>query len=165
MLAKSLIEKIDRLLGEGRLSQRKIAAKLRVSRGTVSAIANGRRGLYGREASDDRTFPIGQPAPPERCPRCGYRVYMPCRICSSRDFQERQMELHRAVMYIQQRSESNDGQRRHGEGETRSQGDENSTRSQDHLLVSPTPCLVDFPLPLGGIPFLTFIPAMACTPA
>lgn len=95
MLAKSLVDEIDRLLREGNLSQRKIAAQLQVSRGTVSAIASGRRGLYGHQASDgDATMP-GPHRPPQRCRRCGHRVYMPCLICRSRDFRLRQGESHR----------------------------------------------------------------------
>ena len=97
MLAKLLVEEIDRLLREGSLSQRKIAARLHVSRGTVAAIASGRRGLYGREASDDESTPLAPQTPPVRCPRCGYRVYLPCLICHSREFQKRQMQLRAAV--------------------------------------------------------------------
>ena len=165
MLAKSLIEEIDRLLKQGKLSQRKIAAQLRVSRGTVSAIASGRRGLYGREASDDEPFPLGPQSPPERCPRCGYRVYMPCQICSSRDFQERQMELRVAAADLAQSTVTSEEVSRQGEGETRRQGDEATTRRPARLLVSPSPCLLVVAPPLAGIPVLTFIPAMACTPA
>ena len=53
MLATATVREIDRLLKKGELSQRKIAAQLGVSRGIVGAIASGRRGLYGRNPSDD----------------------------------------------------------------------------------------------------------------
>src|SRR5262245_8664085 len=86
MLAKSLVEEIDRLLHEGRLSQRKIAAQLRVSRGTVSAIASGRRGVHGREVDDEERYLHHRQSGAERCPRCGYLVYMPCLICLNREF-------------------------------------------------------------------------------
>jgi hypothetical protein len=160
MLATALIEEIDRLLREGKLSQRKIAAQLRVSRGTVSAIASGRRGLHGREVGDDEPFAHGPQSPPERCPCCGYRVYMPCLVCTSRNFHERHVKLRRAAESLQHALASSDKRQRHGEGETGRHGDDASTRSRAHLLVSPSP-----PLPLyaatppAGIPVVTFIPA------
>ena len=43
MLALTVVQQIEQLLKEGQLSQRKIAARLGVSRGTVGAIADGRR--------------------------------------------------------------------------------------------------------------------------
>ena len=50
MLAAEVVLEICRLLGEGELSQRAIADRMRVSRGTVGAIANGKRPIYGSEA-------------------------------------------------------------------------------------------------------------------
>jgi hypothetical protein len=85
MLARSLVEEIGRLLGDGKLSHRQIAARLGVSRGTISAIANGRRGLHGKEPQMDERKPPVRSSPPARCPRCGYRVYMPCLICRIRE--------------------------------------------------------------------------------
>jgi hypothetical protein len=84
MLATELILEIDRLLKEGELSHRKIAARLDVSRGTVSAIAHGRRGLYGKDAAEEKRRPLAPATPPIRCPRCGYRVFLPCLICLAR---------------------------------------------------------------------------------
>jgi len=66
MLALAVVEEIERLLQEGTLSQRKIARRLNVSRGTVAAIASGQRGLYGREAEseeDDRRVRMGEADP------------------------------------------------------------------------------------------------------
>lgn len=92
MLALPIVEEIQRLLAEGRLSQRKIAARMGVSRGTVGAIANGRRGIWGKEnESDDLLFP--PESPPERCDRCGYTVVKPCVICSAREYRNRQKAL------------------------------------------------------------------------
>lgn len=93
MLAKSLIDEVDRLLKLGTLSQREIAARLKVSRGTVSAIASGRRGLHGRESTGDDAATHAPLSPPVRCPRCGYRVYMPCLVCRSRDYRKRQAAM------------------------------------------------------------------------
>ncbi len=92
MLPTALILEIDRLLKEGRLSHRKIATRLGVSRGTISALANGRRGLFGKELADDGTT-HGRTSPPTRCPECGYRVYLPCLICEARQHRQEQQLL------------------------------------------------------------------------
>lgn len=90
MLATAVVQEIDRLLKEGQLSHRKIAARLGVSRGTVNAIASGRRGLHGMDPSDGRCGAGRASSPPMRCPGCGYRVYEPCLICRARSHRERQ---------------------------------------------------------------------------
>lgn len=92
MLPITLVNEIDRLLQEGKLSQRKIAFRLGVSRGTISAIASGRRALYGREPFETHS-PLVPTSPPARCPRCGYRVYLPCRVCIARQLKQRQIIL------------------------------------------------------------------------
>ena len=92
MLPTALIHEIDRLLKEGELSHRKIAIRLGVSRGTISAIASGRRGLHGQEADDVRRVRV-RTSPPARCPRCGYRVYLPCLICEARQHRQEQQLL------------------------------------------------------------------------
>ncbi len=86
MLSLYLVEEICRLLEEGDLSQRKIAKKLGVSRGTVSALATGRRGAYGREPKDDAPETLG---PPERCPGCGMLVVLPCVYCRAVEYRQR----------------------------------------------------------------------------
>jgi hypothetical protein len=83
MLPTALVHEIDRLLKEGELSHRKIAARLDVSRGTVSAIAGGRRGLHGKDPNK-KQCPLVPASPPARCPACGYRVHPPCLICAAR---------------------------------------------------------------------------------
>jgi transcriptional regulator with XRE-family HTH domain len=82
MLSTALIHEIDRLLKEGELSHRKIADRLGVSRGVVDGLANGRRGLYGKEPDDEDRRSL---ATATRCTHCGYRVYMPCLICQARE--------------------------------------------------------------------------------
>jgi hypothetical protein len=84
MLPQSLIHEIDRLLKQRRLSHRKIAARVGVSRGTVSAIASGRRGLHGKDLREAEFRSLVPIAPAARCCRCGYRVYLPCLICAAR---------------------------------------------------------------------------------
>ena len=88
MLSLALVDEIDRLLQDGRLSQREIAARLRVGRGTVNAIANGRRGLYGKGPVAADPTPSIHGLPPERCPRCGFKVYLPCLVCRTREYRE-----------------------------------------------------------------------------
>ena len=87
MLPLALVEEIRQLLEEGQLSQRKIAAKLGVSRGTVGAIASGRRGIYGREPEAGELVLACLDQVPERCPGCGAMVYKPCLLCHTRRYQ------------------------------------------------------------------------------
>jgi transcriptional regulator with XRE-family HTH domain len=87
MIAPSVVQEIRRLLTEGKLSQRKIARLTGISRGTVGAIAAGRRPDYQplRSAAEDE---FAEPAgPPQRCPGCGGMVYLPCRLCRTRALQ------------------------------------------------------------------------------
>src|ERR1700731_3679163 len=83
MLAESLVAHVAELLADGRISQRKIARLTGVSRGTVGAIARGRRPLDLRPKGPDEVFsrPL---APPIRCRGCGGKVYMPCLLCRVR---------------------------------------------------------------------------------
>ncbi len=94
MLELARVQEIRQLLAEKRLSQRKIATTLGVSRGTVLAIA---RGPHARETrpmtrEEDLEERIG---PVERCPTCGGRVIMPCLLCHVRRLQQRQKQRRR----------------------------------------------------------------------
>jgi len=82
MIGPAAIEEIQRLLAEGDLSQRKIAKVMKVSRGTVAAVASGkRRPYYPRPEDSDEQF-MG---PVRRCPGCGGMATMPCRACRIRE--------------------------------------------------------------------------------
>jgi hypothetical protein len=82
MLATAVVEKIQDLLSAGTLSQRKIAQHVGVSRGTVNAIALGKRPSRPEPRHcDEFCFPAG---PLERCPGCGGMVQMPCLLCRVR---------------------------------------------------------------------------------
>jgi hypothetical protein len=84
MIAPSVVQEVKRLLAGGNLSQRKIAGMTGISRGTVGAIAGGKRPGYDslpRAVKHDPAQPTG---PPQRCPGCGGMVYMPCRLCKMR---------------------------------------------------------------------------------
>jgi DNA-binding XRE family transcriptional regulator len=98
MLAMAKVKEAERLLLEGRLSQRKIAAIVGISRATVSAIARGRRPDYEARlaARASELEPLG---PIVRCGGCGGRVYSPCRACRVRADQDRRREATRAVRH------------------------------------------------------------------
>ena len=81
MLAPATVGEIRLLLAEGGLSQREIARRLGVSRGSVNAIARGKR-------TDGADF-VCPSGPVERCPGCGCMVQMPCLACRIRAMRER----------------------------------------------------------------------------
>jgi hypothetical protein len=88
MIAPPVVEEIKRLLAEGRTSQRKIAKQLGVSRGTVNAIALGKRPErppVPPDGEDELPPPDG---PVMRCPTCGGLVHMPCLACRVRAIRE-----------------------------------------------------------------------------
>ena len=82
MLAAKTVAEIQRLLDLKTHSQRRIAALVGVSRGSVAAIASGRRRDVPADALDDA--PAEPSGPPARCPGCGGLVYMPCLLCRLR---------------------------------------------------------------------------------
>lgn len=79
MLSRHIVDQIKALLDQKQLSQRAIARRLGVSRGTVNSIATGRR--IEAEISDETLL---HDRPPERCPGCGGLVYLPCLLCEIR---------------------------------------------------------------------------------
>jgi transcriptional regulator with XRE-family HTH domain len=85
MIAEKVVDEIRRLLAAGGHSQREIARLTGVSRGTVGAIAAGKRSDHDapRHAGHpELNAPVG---PLRRCGGCGGMVYMPCRLCRARD--------------------------------------------------------------------------------
>ncbi|MCA9261324.1 MAG: helix-turn-helix transcriptional regulator [Planctomycetales bacterium] len=97
MLTLSCVLEIRRHLDEGRLSQRKIAALMGVSRSTVGLIATGRRPMVGRqEETDPSPWDYYHDALPQRCRQCGGMVFMPCVLCRTRACQRRQASVGRA---------------------------------------------------------------------
>ncbi len=83
MLHPQRIQAVERLLRAGKMSQRGIAAKLGISRGTVAKIA-ARLMQTPQTPQNDPS----DPAPPlSRCPGCGALVEMPCRACWVRRLQ------------------------------------------------------------------------------
>jgi hypothetical protein len=95
MLPHSIAAEVQRLLLEGRHSQRAIARLLGVARGTVRAIAAGRRPFH----PDANDGPDPDAGPPTRCRQCGGMVHAPCRLCSTRKFIEKKPKrICRAIM-------------------------------------------------------------------
>ena len=81
MISTALVEEVSRMLQEELLSQREIAKRLGISRGTVNAIANGKRGdRLSRPKRDEADF-IPPTGLPRRCPGCGGLTQMPCLAC------------------------------------------------------------------------------------
>jgi hypothetical protein len=89
MLAPGVVDEIRSLLASESFSQGEIARRLGVSRGTVNAIATGRRTAEPARPSAGEDFTYGQ-GPPRRCPGCGGLVQMPCLACRVRAIQRRQ---------------------------------------------------------------------------
>lgn len=88
MIAPAVAAEIKRLLDQGEASQRKIARQTGASRGTVNAIALGKRPDYGasrRKRGGGFVVPGG---PLVRCPGCGGMVQMPCLACRVRAMKE-----------------------------------------------------------------------------
>jgi hypothetical protein len=90
MIAAKVVTEICRLLDLKTHSQRHIAKLLGVSRGTVGAIASGKRPVTPLpepcdEDTDERS------GPPARCPDCGGLVYMPCLLCRLREQRARRI--------------------------------------------------------------------------
>ena len=84
MLLPDKVAEVRRLLAEGK-SYREIAAATGVSRGSVGGIATGARRdrLPMRMRDHHYDEPLG---PIGRCPDCGGRVHLPCRLCRTRAF-------------------------------------------------------------------------------
>lgn len=80
-LAPAIVDEVKRLLGEDKLSQRRIARQLGVGRNTVDAIATGKRPCRKVQRISDTALPDG---PYIRCPGCGGKQQIPCRVCRTR---------------------------------------------------------------------------------
>jgi transcriptional regulator with XRE-family HTH domain len=78
MITEKVVQEVRRLLAEGTLSQRKIAQRTGICRGTVGAIASGKRPDYEMSEPVEEEEIVG---PPMRCGGCGGLVYLPCRRC------------------------------------------------------------------------------------
>lgn len=77
MIALSVAERVAELLANG-LTQRRIAATVGVSRGTIVRISRGYRPQRHERHVEPDSFNTG---PVERCPQCGDLVHVPCVKC------------------------------------------------------------------------------------
>lgn len=84
MLDNAKIAEIMRLLADGWRSQRKIAALTGVSRGTVQAVASGRRKL--RPPREDLSVGGVDTTQKIHCTTCGGFIHPPCQLCKARRF-------------------------------------------------------------------------------
>ena len=84
MLDPVLVDTIRRMLAEAKWSMRKIARMTGVSRGTVRAIAHGKRRDRPRRPGENGDLLVQPTGPLRRCPGCGGLVQMPCRLCRVR---------------------------------------------------------------------------------
>lgn len=86
MIAFDVIREVKRLLAERELSQRAIALRTGISRGTVHNVATGKRPDYEARAE---ALAAANPPPPDelavRCAGCGGLVHLPCRACATRN--------------------------------------------------------------------------------
>ena len=112
MLSLSVVNLIAYLLQKKQLSKRKIAKLLSVSRGTVGAIANGNRGLYGKEPRSKGPYEPEVDLPPARCNGCGAMVFMPCLLCETRAYIVRQQQEQKAAQQGKSLPEINDVKKR-----------------------------------------------------
>ena len=97
MLETAVVEQVQQLLAAG-LSQREAARKVGVSRGSVHAIATGKRTLRENPSRDADEAELVTPRGPwQRCPQCGGRVMMPCLACQIRQFRERPIDRRRSA--------------------------------------------------------------------
>lgn len=83
MISPVQVDEIRRLLAAGTHSLRKIARRTGVSRGTVAAIAHGRR-RDRIPKGDPEDLGEEPPGPVQRCPQCGALAQSPCRACRVR---------------------------------------------------------------------------------
>jgi len=89
MIASDIVSEIHDLLAMGQVSQREIARRLGISRGTVNAIALGRRADYSTRRRQDPSGFVPPAGVPARCPTCGGKVQMPCLACQVRAIKRR----------------------------------------------------------------------------
>jgi len=89
-----IVDQVRTLLKRG-CGQRQISRLLKgqVSKGSVAKIANGTYHAHTTAAVENE--PETPPPLIKTCPRCLYRVSMPCQICRARDYRHRRIQLRR----------------------------------------------------------------------
>jgi DNA-binding XRE family transcriptional regulator len=87
MATPAKVAEVRQLLAQGNISQRQIARFLGISRGTVGAIASGKRPDYSPKIPE---LPLCL-LPPVRCRGCGGYVHPPCRVCRLRNLRAQEL--------------------------------------------------------------------------
>lgn len=94
MIKKTQIDEILRLLNEGKISQRKIALRIGVSRTAVKAVflktVHKSSVCEEKRKRDMIIHPSGKPI---RCPHCGSLVKMPCLACQLKEIKDRRRAI------------------------------------------------------------------------
>ncbi|MDD3470037.1 MAG: winged helix-turn-helix transcriptional regulator [Thermoguttaceae bacterium] len=93
MLSDWKVGQVEVLLRKGLVSQREIARRCGVSRGTVRTISLGMR--RQRPPSNEGFVPPEEN--PQRCPGCGGLVKMPCLYCQLRQMSREHMRARTAA--------------------------------------------------------------------
>lgn len=96
MLSLQTVEQLKTQLAAGQ-SYRAVARQLGVSRGVVALAARGRRPDYAAREEPLANLPEG---PLERCPSCGGRSTMPCRLCLIRARRESRPQLAQSLSLL-----------------------------------------------------------------
>lgn len=81
MINKIVVFKIQELYHKEKMSLRKIAKELKISRGTVTSVVRGEHRLQRIAREEDQigiVFPSGEA---KRCDKCGRLVKPPCLAC------------------------------------------------------------------------------------
>jgi hypothetical protein len=93
-LEARIVDQVRQLLKRG-CGLRQISRLLegQVSKGSVAKIAHGTYHAHATAAGENE--PEEPPQLIQKCPRCLYRVSMPCQICRARDYRHRRIQLRR----------------------------------------------------------------------
>ena len=105
-----VIEEIQRRLALPRATRRSVAREMGISRGTVDAVANGKREPIELGPLEPDELEIS--VPPERCGGCGGKInVLPCVLCRARTIRARRRRARtiRARRLPEDDAESNSG--------------------------------------------------------
>jgi len=100
MIPHGMVDEIKRLLAGGAHSQRQVARMTGVSRATVGAIASGVRPDYPLRPPGDDFLTGPERGTPQRCPSCGGRVFLPCRLCHVRRLKHNEVARRRRRAWL-----------------------------------------------------------------
>lgn len=91
-ITAKLVRQVQKLWAAEKWSQRKIARKLGLCRKSVRRIVDVQRGLQVHRPDDEPPIDAPPAERPQRCPGCGGKVYLPCRLCAARRITQRRLK-------------------------------------------------------------------------